>query len=189
MPFQHAAAAEWGRWLRSVFASRSPNVQVVGQDVEDALRGVVQVADMRNLAEPIRWAQAATRRQQTAVALQVARIELHCLSPGGLWVDDVNTPSGAYTLEIADVPVSVPTRTSITDFGNIPTVSVVGAASVIEAAPVVTLPVRAGGGFDAWTQHRPYYVPPGKVLLLRSIAQNATLNVQLISWREIPAPR
>ncbi len=188
MPFEHGATTQWGRWLRAVFAGRPPGVQVVGQEMEDSLRGVVQVADMRHLAEPIRWAQAATRRQQAAVAAQVSRVELHCQSPGGLWIEDIDSPAGGFVVTVADAPLTVPDRVGITDFGNIDTVSLVGVAAIAEANPGGTIPVRPGGGFDFYGLGN-IYVPPGKVLVIRAVAQNVTLNVGWIGWREIPAPR
>ncbi len=184
MPFDHAATTEWGRWLRAVFASRSPNVQVVGQNIEDALRAVVLAADVRHLATPIRWAQAATRRSVGAVLLEVSRLELHCQSRGGLWVQDVDTNQDTL-IRVADGPLTAVSRTGIVDFGNIPTVSLVGGASIVEANPASTFPViDASAGSPHIAQ--PIFLPFGKVLVLSGRFQNGALELGRIQWLEIP---
>ncbi len=187
MPFEHAAGKAWSRLLNAISASRPPNVKVVGQEVEDAIRLEVLLADLSNLAEPIRWAQAATRRQTAGVAAQVARVELHCQAPGGLWVDEILLSTGNAVLEVLETPASTPDRTTVVDFGNIPTVSLVGSVSVVEAAPLATEPLLTGGGFAGRWGIRPWYLPFGRVLALKASAQNTTINVEMISWREIPA--
>ncbi|MEE8551610.1 MAG: hypothetical protein V3T08_10195 [Gemmatimonadota bacterium] len=186
MAFEHAVARAWGNWLRRSSASRGQNEQVIGQAVEDDLRATIQAIDVRHLETPLDWAQAATRRQVAGVALQVANIELHCQSRGGLWVHDLSLPAGAVVVQILEAPLTVPDRTTIVDFGTIDTVSLVGGASLIEAVPVATLPVIAAGAFSIRYGVNPLFVPFGKVLSLKGTAQNTTINVELLSWREIP---
>ncbi len=189
MPFEHGATTQWGRWLRRIFAGRSPGTQVVGQEVEDSLRATIKVADLTHLTEPIGWAQAVGRRQTGLAVLDVSRVELHCQSPGGLWVRDLSVGTAGVFWQIEDAPVSVPTRVGIEDFGTIPTVSLLGDTTVTEAVQPITTPQFVGGVFTIRNGATPIYLPFGKVLLLRGLVLNAFVNVEFISWIEIPAAR
>lgn len=188
MPFEHAATTQWGRWLRRVFAGRPPGTQVVGQEVEDSLRATIQVADLAHLTTPIGWAQAATRRRVNAVAAQVSRIELHCQSPGGLWVDVAAVLSVPAIVRVLDAPLTTPTRGGVQDFGNIPTVSLVGGLSIAEAAPAGDLPTIAASAAGTFWGVHPLFCPFGKVVAFLAATQNSTLIVDFLSWREIPSP-
>lgn len=183
MPFQHAAGKAWSRWLTAVSASRPPNVKVVGQDLEDSLRGIIQVDDLVHLATPINWAQASTRRSVAAVPAEVSRVELHCLAAGGLWVQDVDI-SGSVTVRIEDAPLTAVDRVGVVDFGNIPTVSPAGLGSVVEASPSNRLPVWDSGGFVG----PPLFLAHGKVLVISGSFQNTAVEVKHLTWREIPTP-
>ncbi len=185
MPFEHSESA-WTRFLRAITASRSPGVQVVGQPIEDNLRAVILAADLRNLTTPTRWAQGAARRISAAGgAGTVSRVELHCLSPGGLWVD-IFLGTNSLTMEIIDGPLSVTDRVGITDFGNIPTVSQIGDAQPVQAVPPTSTPQWQSAVFQV--QLPPFFfVPFGKVFLWQRPAQNSICQLDSIHWHEIPA--
>ena len=188
MAFEHAAATQWGRGLRAVLAGRSPGVQVVGQPVEDALRAVIIAADVQNLTTPIRWAQAAVRASVGAVAAQVSRVELQCLSPGGLWVQDVDVNQDT-VFTVIDAPLTTPDRVGIQDFGNIDTVSLVGLASIAEANPSSRFPVyeTSAGSVHSAVLNPGLFLPFGKVLAMLGRFQNGAVEVKHVTWLEIPA--
>ncbi len=185
MPFQHAAP--WSQWLRGVFAGRSPGVQVVGQDIEDSLRGVVQVADVSNLAEPVGWAQANARRFVVGIVGDISRVELECVSPGGLWITSWFSTSSV-TMEIRNAPVSVTTRGGIQDFGQVPTVSRLGSTTVTELIPDPDIWVFAATLFSGTNVVKPtgIYCPPGRTLIWRQKLLDQGMELDVF-WVEIPA--
>ena len=184
MPFAHSIAQTWGRWLRRADASRPPNSQVTGQLIEDDLRAVIQAIDVRHLTTPIGWAQAAAGRSVGATALELSRVELHCLSEGGLWLTDLNASPAAF-LRMADAPLGATNRTGIVDFGNIPTLSQLAEASIVEGDLSNDLPsipdVLGRPGLAS-----PIFVPFGRVLVMSPRFRNTAFVPSLIAWREIP---
>ncbi len=187
MPFEHAATTAWGRWLRSISANRAPNQQIVGQDIEDSLRAVILAADVRNLTAPINWAQAGCRRNITGVAGDVSRVELNCLSVGGLWIDRLFIVNifGA-SISIADAPALVGNQGGFADVGNIPVVATVGDGTITEAFPDPDEPVATAQSIPT-DFARALYLPFGHTLRIRGQSVGTSLTLQELWWREIPA--
>lgn len=149
------------------------------------MRAVVLAADVRHLTTPINWAQAAVRRSIGATLLEVSRVELHCLSAGGLWVQGLEA-SQDLLIRVIDAPLGTPNRNGIVDFGNIDTVSLVDEASIVEASPSSDLPViDASQGNPHF--RIPLFVPFGKVIVFSGRFQNGAVELSLLSWVEIPA--
>lgn len=191
MPFDHTYEA-LTRWLRSLNSSRSPNTQVVGQQIEDNLRAVILAADVRNLTAPKHWVQAGCRRSVGAGgAGTVTRVELICLSAGGLWVERMfvtGIQGGA--MSIADAPVFVGNQdgffTTTPGLQVEPIASLVATGAVVEAFPSVDEPVVQAQTIETATVH-PIYLPFGKVLRWRAQSQQSTFTLNSLWWREIPA--
>ena len=190
MPFEHAATTVWGRWLRSVSANRAPNQQIVGQDIEDSLRAVILAADVRNMTAPVNWAQAGMGRASPGGgAGTLARIEM-LSSPlgGGTWIDSVlflGTQAAFYQIEDAPTGGFVFNRDGFCDLGQIPAANTVAVGTVVEAFPAADRPSNAVNQISNLTQ--PWFVPPGKIFVIRAQSQTGNLNLRALWWREIPS--
>lgn len=190
MPFEHAATTVWGRWLRAVSANRSPNQQVVGQDIEDSLRAVILAVDARNLTAPVNWAQAGMGRASPGGgAGTLARIEMRS-NPlgGGTWIDStiyLGTQAAFY--QIADAPTAgfVFNQDGFCDLGQIPAANTVAVGTVVETFPPADQPSTAVN--QQQQMNAPWFVPPGKIFVIRAQSQTGNLNLRALWWREIPS--
>ncbi len=180
MPIEHAET-RWSEWLKQVSAARGANVKVIGQPLEDLLRGTVAIANLEHLAEPLDWITAGASFTSVGVAAEFGRVELVCVRAS--WVSGILVTADTM-IEILDVPLIV-TAAPPTIFSGVP-VNTVGVESDAQAPAADSYLLNPGVGAPVLNME--FFVPRGKVFSLTDpVANHVTLHS--IRWREIPETR